>query len=144
MCDQCGIHVITTLNMKIVTSNCAPRVQGKPQGKSMVAPTIKSLYYGEIAIFRNSASNGMRSFESWFIDRMHLAFSPFILNSDVLKSSRIKEFSWYYSWILSPWLKKILTFEVLKSARMKEFNSFTMVEENFEFWSSEISQNERI
>ena len=41
---QCGIHVITTLNMKIVTSSCAPRVQGKPQGKSMVAPTIKSLY----------------------------------------------------------------------------------------------------
>ena len=29
-----------------------------------------------------------------------------ILNFEVLKSANMKEFSWYYSWILSPWSKK--------------------------------------
>jgi hypothetical protein len=64
---QCGIHVISTLNMKIVTSSCAPRVQGKLQGKSMVAPKIKSLYWGEIAIFKSSAPNGIRCKIVWIL-----------------------------------------------------------------------------
>ena len=49
--------------------------------------------------------------------------------------------------ILSPWLKKILSFTALKCSRMKDFqwllgNTFTMVEENFEFYCSEMLQNE--
>ena len=47
----------------------------------------------------------------------------------------------------SPWLKKILSFTALKCFRMNDFqwlfgNTFTMVEENFEFYCSEMLQNE--
>ena len=48
--------------------------------------------------------------------------------------------------ILSPWLKKTLSFTALICSRMKDFewllgNTFTMVEENFEFYCSEMLQN---
>ena len=60
--------------------------------------------------------------------------------------------------ILSPWLKKILSFTALKCSRMKDFHwllgntftmvenfseiSFTLAEESFEFYCSEMLQNE--
>ena len=48
---------------------------------------------------------------------------------------------------LSPWLEKILNFTTLKCSRMKDFhwfleNTFTMVKENVEFYTSEMLQNE--
>ena len=52
-----------------------------------------------------------------------------------------------YLRIFSPWMIKILDFDDLKFPRMKDSNLsskniFTMVEEKFEFWWSEIPKNE--
>ena len=49
--------------------------------------------------------------------------------------------------ILSPWLKEILSFTALKYSRIKDFqwllgNTFTMVEEDFLFYCSELLQIE--
>jgi hypothetical protein len=51
----------------------------------------------------------------------------------------MKDFRGYYSGLLLPWVKKILNFEsseISQNGRLSMIiflNSFTMVEENFEF-----------
>ena len=57
-------------------------------------------------------------------------------SSEMLQSERISIHFWR---IFSLWLKKILNFTTLKCSRMKDFhwfldNTFTMVEEDFEFF----------
>ena len=69
-----------------------------------------------------------------------------LYSSEMLQN---EEFSLISQRFLSPWLKKVSSFTAVKYSRMKDLhwwlgNTFTMVEENFEIYCSEILQNDYI
>ena len=54
----------------------------------------------------------------YFLSIIHSPWLKKILRFNILKSSRMVQFSYFLSIIPSPWLKKILKFHILKSSRM--------------------------